>query len=114
MGIVKPSQGNLKSFWEGIMKILAMEIEVGGINPEKFQTHLKAEARHVWELYQSGVIRELYFRADRSEAVLMLECTDVNEAQQILQSLPLVQASLIAFEIIPLVPYPGFVRLFGE
>ena len=96
------------------MKILAMEIEVAGINPEKFQIHLKAEARHVWELYQSGMIRELYFRADRSEAVLMLECTDVNEAQQILQSLPLVQAGLIAFEIIPLIPYSGFARLFGE
>jgi muconolactone delta-isomerase len=96
------------------MKILAMEIEVGGVKPEQFELHLKAEAQRVWELYQSGVIRELYFRADRSEAVLMLECTDINEAQQILQSLPLVQAGLIAFEIIPLIPYPGFVRLFGE
>ena len=96
------------------MKILAMEIEVGGVKPEQFELHLKAEAQRVWELYQSGVIRELYFRADRSEAVLMLECTDVNEVQQILQSLPLVQASLISFEIIPLRPYPGFVRLFEE
>jgi len=96
------------------MKILAMEIEVEGVKPEQFQPHLKAEAQRVWELYQSGVIRELYFRADRSEAVLMLECTDINEAQQILQSLPLVQPGLIAFEIIPLIPYPGFARLFGE
>ena len=96
------------------MKILAMEIEVRGARPEQFQPHLKAEARHVWELYQSGAIRELYFRADRSEAVLMLECTDVNEAQQILQSLPLVKAGLITFEIIPLRSYPGFARLFRE
>jgi len=96
------------------MKILAMETEAGGVKPEQFRLHLKAEAQRVWELYQSGVLRELYFRADRSEAVLMLECTDVNEAQQILQSLPLVQASLISFEIIPLSPYPGFARLFEE
>ncbi len=96
------------------MKILAMEIGTSGIGPEQYQPHLKAEAQHVWELYQSGAIRELYFRADRSEAVLMLECTDINEAQQILQSLPLVKAGLITFEIIPLLPYPGFIRLFGE
>jgi hypothetical protein len=94
------------------MKILAMEIEVEGIKPEQFQPHLKEEAEHVWELYQSGVIRELYFRADRSEAVLMLECADPGEARQALGSLPLVKAGLITFDIIPLVPYPGFARLF--
>ena len=96
------------------MKILAMEIETEGVKPEQYRPHLKAEAKRVWELYQSGTIRELYFRADRSEAVLMLECTDVKEAQQTLESLPLVQAGLIIFEVIPLVPYPGFARLFGE
>ena len=96
------------------MKILAMEIEVEGIKPEQYEPHLKAEAQRAWELYQSGVIRELYFRADRSEAVLILECADVNEAQQLLASLPLVKAGLITFEVIPLVPYPGFARLFGE
>jgi hypothetical protein len=96
------------------MKILAMEIEVDGVKPEQFQPHLKEEAEHVWGLYQSGVIRELYFRADRSDAVLMLECSDLSQASQTLGSLPLVKAGLIAFDIIPLVPYPGFARLFGE
>ena len=96
------------------MKILAMEIEVVNIQPEQFGSFLKAEAQRAWELYQSGTLRELYFRADRSQAVLILECADMNEAQQILASLPLVKAGLIAFEVIPLVPYPGFARLFGE
>jgi hypothetical protein len=95
-----------------MMKILALEVEVAGVLPEQFQTHLQAEARGVWELYQSGVIRELYFRADRPEAVLVLECADVDAARQILASLPLVQAGLITFEVIPLIPYPGFARLF--
>ena len=94
------------------MKIIAMEVESQGVTPEQYQPHLKAEARRVWELHQSGVIRELYFRADRSEAVLVLECKDVHEARQALGSLPLVEAGLISFELIPLVPYPGFARLF--
>lgn len=96
------------------MKILAMEVETEGVRPEQYAPHLKAEARRVWELYQSGTIRELYFRADRSEAVLILECADGNEAQQMLASLPLVQAELITFDIIPLVSYPGFARLFRD
>jgi hypothetical protein len=96
------------------MKILAMEVETEGVKPEQFAPHLQAEARQVWELYQNGLIRELYFRADRSEAVLILECKDVMEAREKLHSLPLVRAGLIRFEIIPLVPYPGFARLFEE
>ena len=96
------------------MKILALEVESEGIKPEQYTPHLKSEARRVWELYQNGTIRELYFRADRSEAVLILECTDVREARQVLESLPLVQAGLITFDVIPLIPYPGFARLFGE
>jgi len=34
-------------------------------------------------------------------------------ACQVLDALPLVQAGLIEFEIIPLVPYPTYARLIG-
>jgi muconolactone delta-isomerase len=96
------------------MKILAIEREVPGIADEEFSPHLKAEAARVWELYQAGIFRELHFREDRPEAVLMLECADVEEAKEVLNTLPLVRGGLIAFDIIPLVPHPGFSRLFGE
>jgi len=96
----------------GNMKILAMEKEIEGIKPEQFTPHLKSEAAQVWKLVQDGLIRETYFRTDRTEAVLMLECTDPVEAQLVLQSLPLVKEGLICFEVIPLKPYSGFARLF--
>ncbi|NWG17644.1 MAG: superoxide dismutase [Chloroflexi bacterium] len=96
------------------MKFLALERQVPGIADEQFAPHVKAEAARAWELYLSGVIRELYFRADRHEAVLVLECPDMDAARAALDSLPLVREGLIAFEIIPLVPYPGFARLFGD
>jgi hypothetical protein len=98
----------------GVLKILALEVETEGTKPEEFTPHLEAESRRVWELYQSGIIRELYFRGDRSEAVLILECADTSAAQHLLETLPLVQAGLIHFEVIPLAPYPGFARLFKE
>ena len=94
------------------MKILALEHELPGGTTEKFQQHSRAEALRVWELHQQGVIRELYFRADRNEAVLVLECEDVEAAQQILVTLPFVEHGLITFELIPLTAYPGFARLF--
>ena len=96
------------------MKILALEKEAPGATSEQFQAHSKAEARRVWELYLAGVVRETYFRADHKEAVLVLECASAVDAQEILATLPLVKAGLIEFEVIPLAPYPGFGRLFGE
>lgn len=79
------------------MKVLAIEKEAAAATAEEFNAHAKAEAARVWELHQSGVIRELYFREDRPEAVLILECADAKEADRVLDSLPLVKAGLITF-----------------
>ncbi len=96
------------------MKVIALEVETPGSTAEQFQPHLRAEARRVWELYQAGTLREIYFRQDWPGAVLILECAGADEARAALATLPLVQAGLIAFEIIPLRPYPGLARLFSE
>lgn len=95
------------------MKILALEKDVPGIPDNAFTDDvLKQEAERAWELHQAGVIRDLYFRADRDAAVLVLECEDVTQAQAVLSTLPLVEKGLIDFELIPLTAYSGFQRLF--
>ena len=96
-----------------LMKILAIEKEILGSTPEMFRAYARSEAARAWELYQAGLIRELYFCADRSIAVLVLECASVEDAQAALSSLPLVQHGLIDFDLYPLVAYPGFARLFA-
>ncbi len=96
------------------MKFLALERETPGATGDQFKPHLRAEALRAWELHQAGLIRELYFRTDEHTAVLVLECADLDEARRTLDSLPLVQAGLIHFEIMPLVPYSGFARLFAK
>jgi len=96
------------------MKILALEYESPSADPDLMEAYLVAEARRVLELTQTGIIREIYFRAEKREAVLMLECADAHEARDVLATLPLVQAGLIAFEVIPLVPYNGLSRLIDE
>ena len=94
------------------MKILALEHELPDATRRDYQRHAKDEARAAWELHQSGLIRELYFRADQQSAVLVLECSSTAEAAEILAGLPFVREGLIAFELIPLRAYPGFARLF--
>lgn len=96
------------------MKILALEHELPAATAEGFRQYAHAEAHQVWVLVQSGVIRETYFRADRSEAVLVLECSSLEEAREALSTLPFVRYGLIEFELIPLKAYPGFERLFAK
>ena len=96
------------------MKVLAIEKETSDVKAEQFRPYLKPEAACVWELYQAGIIRELYFGRDQHNAVIILECDSVAEANQALGTLPLVEHGLITFELIPLVPYSGFARLFVE
>ena len=94
------------------MKIIALEHELPGSTSEAFQRLAQDEARTAWEMHQAGLIRELYFRADEPSAVLVLECELVEDASRILAELPFVREGLISFELIPLMAYPGFARLF--
>jgi len=96
------------------MRIIAIEVEKPGLNKRDFVPHLRDEAKQGWELYKEGFIREMYFREDKPEAVLILEAKDVDEAKVKLSTLPLVKNGLITFELIPLRPYHGFERLFGN
>jgi muconolactone delta-isomerase len=96
------------------MKILAFERELPGASPEAFKRYAEEEAGTAWELHQAGLIRELYFHADQSTAVLVLECDSTEQAQNILAKLPFVREGLIVFDLIPLKAYPGFARLFKD
>ncbi len=96
------------------MKILALEKEAAQTQTSDFQPYLAEESVKVYELYQAGIIRELYFHQADHTAVLMLECANVDEARGVLGGLPLVKAGLITFDVLPLVPYPGFARLFKQ
>lgn len=96
------------------MKILALEHEIAGTTKADFEPHLTAETIRVMELLQAGELREIYFRGDQPAAVLIFECDDVKRAQELLDTLPLVMAGLITFEVIPLQPYPGYARLLAS
>lgn len=96
------------------MKFLALEREKPGLSPDDFIPYGKAEAARVWDLYTANIFREIYFNPDDHTAVIILEASDKDEANSILDSLPMVQAGLIRFDVIELSPYTGFSRLFRD
>jgi hypothetical protein len=95
------------------MKILALEREIEGANWDNTAQLLEQEARHVFQLYLSDCLREIYFTQDKN-AVLILETKDIQTAKTLLDALPLVMAGKIRFEIMELIPYSGYERILEK
>ena len=96
-----------------MVKVLAIGHPRSGVRWEHIAPYVGEEARHVWERYEIDQVREFYLRADhRPGVVLVLECDGVTEAERLVAGLPISEADLLNFEVIPLRPYMGFRELF--
>ncbi|WP_055324603.1 hypothetical protein [Ralstonia solanacearum] len=95
------------------MKLLCFDIPLPGASPESYRPHLQDEARHSWQLYKRGIVRDIYFRQDRPGVAIIAECDSVEAARQALREFPLAKAGLIDWEVIPLGPFLGWEMLFA-
>lgn len=92
------------------MKILAIEKESKGVDWNDLDELLKAEAQHIFQLYLSDSLREIYFTENKN-AILILETSDKESALNLLETLPLVKSGKIQFDIMELRPYTGYERI---
>ncbi len=95
------------------MKLLAIEKELQPVDWKNETTTLIEEAKSVYKLILSDVLREIYFTENKN-AVLILECISKDKAEHILQKLPLVQKKIISFDLMELNPYTGLSRLIKD
>jgi muconolactone delta-isomerase len=75
---------------------------------EQIAEYLEPEAERVRDLYMQGVFRSVYSRGDVKGAVVELECASVEEAKQVMETMPFARQKMIDVEVIPLLPYRGF------
>lgn len=92
------------------MKILAIEKESKGVDWNDLDDLLKVEALHIFQLYLSDSLREIYFTENKN-AILILETSDKESALTLLETLPLVKSGKIQFDIMELRPYTGYERI---
>jgi muconolactone delta-isomerase len=80
--------------------------------PEAFTPQLTGgEAQRVRELYASGILRQVWKRADTPGAAILWEAGSEAEVRAALDSLPLAQAGMLELvSLVPLEPYPGFAQ----
>ncbi|GFM37272.1 hypothetical protein [Desulfovibrio psychrotolerans] len=87
------------------MKILAIDKVLESATPEGIKTNFMKEVDQTVKLYLADVVREIYFRQDRSGTVLVLEAPSLEDARKMIETLPLVREKMIDFDLIPLGPF---------
>jgi len=85
-------------------KILAIGTVVAPLTPEQRKTIMNREVPATARLYLAGKIDQWYVRQDHKGVVFLLNLDSIDKAHEMLEQLPLGQAHLMTFELIPLGP----------
>jgi hypothetical protein len=94
-------------------RILAIGTVNSGADPAAVQSILPTEVRETVKLYLDGKIDQWFSLQDRSGVAFILNVTDLVAAHDMLEKLPLGQAHLMSFELIPLGPLNPLRQLQG-
>ena len=94
-------------------RILAIGTVNSGVDPAAVRSILPNEVRETVKLYLDGKIDQWFSLQDRSGVAFILNVTDPAAARDMLEKLPLGQAHLMSFELIPLAPLNPLRQLQG-
>ena len=94
-------------------KLLAIGTINPGVDPAKVFAILPNEVRDTVDLYLNGKIDQWYSQQERRGVVFILNVTDPAAARDMLEKLPLGQAHLMSFELIPIGPLNPLRQLQG-
>jgi hypothetical protein len=85
-------------------KVLAIGSWTAKATPPTRPAIMPSEARDTMRLYLKGKIDQWFAKSDGSGAVFLMNVTDSAEAHALLEALPLGQAGMMTFELIPVGP----------
>ena len=94
-------------------RILAIGTVNPGVERAKVLAILPEEVRDTANLYLDGKIDQWYSQQNGKGVVFILNVTDPAAAHEMLEKLPLGQARLMSFELIPLGPLAPLRQLSG-
>ena len=95
-------------------KVLAIGSWTAKATPETRPPVMPFEARDTMRLMLKGKIDQWFAKTDGSGAVFLMNVTDPAEAHALLEALPLGQAEMMTFVLIPVGPLWPLGLLLGE
>ena len=95
-------------------KVLAIGAWTAKAKPETRPPIMPSEARDTMRLMLTGKIDQWFAKIDGAGAVFLMNVTDPTEAHALLEKLPLGQANMMTFQLIPVGPLWPLGLLLGE
>lgn len=96
------------------MKLICSLLAKSTAPPDRFMSYEKAESEQVWKLYTAGLLKEIYLRTDVIGAVIIMQCDSKVEAENAINSLPMVKAGLFDVSYMTLSEWPEMTRMLHE
>lgn len=85
------------------MKVFAVGSIRQPLTPEQRQQIMPEEVPHTLQMYLDGTIEQFWFR-ENSGPIFLMSVESVDHAKETLNTLPLVAAGLMKFELMPVGP----------
>ena len=91
---------------------LVITHEKPNVNWKEQEQLLKQEAKVLWDFQKKNIIRNIWLTKNTREAILIIESENFLRSKEIIDTFPLVKVGLITYDIVELVAYDGYERLF--
>lgn len=86
-----------------------------GITTGETLPYTKDQALAIWQNYETGIFGQMFDRPDvKGGSVIMMRADDMEDAQQIVNNLPLVKNNLVKYDIYPIGHFFPFGDLFAK
>ena len=95
-------------------RVLAIGHITAGSARDKIMPIMQKEVRDTVRLYLAGKLDQWFVRRDQNGVVFLMNVTTVDEARTLLEKLPLGEAKLMEFDLIPLGPLTPLGLLLQE
>jgi hypothetical protein len=86
------------------MKVFAIGSLNQALTPEQRQQIMPKEVPDTLKLYLDGIIEQFWFRTDKPSVIFLMSVESVEQAKVKLDALPLGQAGLMTFDLLPVGP----------
>ncbi|CAN5424349.1 hypothetical protein BH11PSE4_BH11PSE4_09960 [soil metagenome] len=85
------------------MKVMAIGT-LKPLTPEQQKTYMPKEVPATLQLYLDGKMEQFWLRSDGRGVIFLMSTASVEEAGALLKALPLGQAGILNFELMPIEP----------
>jgi hypothetical protein len=95
------------------MKVMAIAAPTTALTPDTLKPYMPSEVPHTLQLYLDGKVEQFWF-VEKSGPIFLMNVESIEQARATLDTLPLVAAGLMTYDLKPVGPLIPLGRLIPD